>query len=310
MRNADYENDDIRRLDPIDGERLAASWPKSEAKRALFHMLNVTQANTATHALASPPRSSRRVPTLAAGLAVAGVAIVLVTGVFQGTTTPAFAIRELPNGVIEIENVADLHDPGALEAELRDFGVNVEISTYPVSPSMVGTAVAGVDGVGDGPVSGLSFGQDGTSEVFRWRIDPKLFRDEIKIQLYVEAHEGEDYYFTEEVFEPGEILGGLQCALAEPLRAGDVAARLPQLGITPVWMVTTQVRPGDPHVSREEQVEAVPEGEVMSGEALNDSTVQFHIVPDGVTLPGFYYRPHLSDVPCSPEQAAPWQAKR
>ena len=147
---------------------------------------------------------------------------------------------------------------------------------------MVGKAEAFAPGLGDRQLPGLTFGDDGTPEVFRWRIDPKVFRDQITITLYVEAHEGEAYYNAEEVFEPGEVLGGLQCALGQPLRAADVAARLPEVGVTPVWYVLTDFQSdASGGTSSSEQVDEVPEGEVMSGYALDDHTVTFDVVPDG-----------------------------
>ena len=302
-------HDEIRHLDPIDGTRLAVLWSGSEEKEVLFE-----RVMTQSVVIAGAPepakhrrRVSRRLVALAASLAMIGLAIALVPSIIGRTGSPAFAVRQLPDGVIEIENVADIRDAKGLEAELREFGIDAVIVTETASPSLVGTAQAFAPGLGDRQLPGLRFGKDGSPDVFRWRIDPQVFRDQITITLYVEANKGEAYLNAAEVFEPGEVLGGLQCALGEPLRAADVAARLPKLGITPVWYVLTNFQ-GDSSggTSHSEQVREVPEGEVSSGFAVNDHSVKFEVIPDGVTALPWQHTP-LSDVPCTEEQAARWR---
>lgn len=311
MRDHHEQIDDIRRLDPIDGERLAASWADSEAKRALFEEIAAEQVLTVTPVRPAQPRAIRRVIALAASLVVVALVLVLVSGVLPRTSTPAFGFRQLPNGTIVVSDTADLRDPSALEAKLREFGVDVNVVSLPVSPSLVGIAQAfgpspmGPDENGDyTSPPGISYGAPGSPDALTMTIDPMVFHGPVTIELYVRALPGEQYQVSQSVFDPGEVLGGLQCALGEPLRAADMASRLPALGSTPVWYVVSPT--ADPSITQETRVGTVPQGVILSGYALNDSTVEFRVGLDGVTLPpGAQER--LSDVPCTAALAAPWR---
>ena len=153
---------------------------------------------------------------------------------------------------------------------------------------------------------GVTFGAAGSPDALTMTIDPKIFSGPVTIELHVRAQPGEHYQVAASVFDPGEVLGGLQCALGTPMTATEVAARLPALGITPVWLVVKAV-PGQPDTTQETRVDQVPAGEILDGNALNDSTVQFHVLPDGAPVPSGFVPNHLSDAPCTAELAAPWQ---
>ncbi len=311
MRNDDDMNEDLRLLDPVDGERLAAAWSSADAKTALFQEITSMPADTLHHAPAPAPAPAparparrRRRWALAAGLAVASVALVTTGNAFRGAD-PAYAVRQLDNGVIEIDWLDPDIDVDALAADLRQFGVDVELTPLPASPSAVGPIWGIAVGEGAGIPEGVTWGEDGTREVFVWSIDPTVYKGPMTIDVGVAAAPGEAYMVAEEVFEPGEVLGGLHCALGEPLRAADVAERLPELGITPVWDVISGIVPdADGGTHQETTVAETPEGQVMWGYARNDSTVRFSVLPDGVD-PDFL-QPRLSDVPCTAEQAAAW----
>lgn len=61
------------------------------------------------------------------------------------------------------------------------------------------------------------------------------------------------------------------------------------------WSVAT---PGpSPDVLEHTEVRRVPDGEVLWGYSIHDSTVELTVRPDGVEL-GPAYEPRLSDVPC------------
>lgn len=255
----------------------------------------------------APARVRRRALVLGAILAVAAVALAVVPDLLSGT--PAYAIRQLPNGVIVIDWSMDSFSPNAsaIAADLREYGVDVEITTIPVSPSAVGEVMATFPGEGDSQLpEGLSIGNAGTPEAFTWTIDPRVFHGPVTLQVSVPAPEGERYQISAEVFEPGEILGGLQCALGEPLRAADVATRLVDLGITPVWFVVdpASVTVDGYHTT---QVAEVPDGYIVEGYSIDATTVQFTVVPDMETLSEYPGGVRLSDVPCTPEQAAVWK---
>lgn len=251
-------------------------------------------------------RRCRRRPTLAvaAGLAIVAAVLVVVTGVTPNGGSAAFAVRPLPNGLIEVDFDTDLRDGHALEAELREHGVEVDVVAVPSSPSAVG-AVYGMAVPGQGEEPGLEWVETAGGGTSSFTIDPAVFRGNITLHLSVEAAEGESYTLREEVFEPGEILGGLHCALGEPVRPIDVAPYLDELGVDAIWNVAAPVE-GDPSMMQEERTEQVPDGQVLWGYALDATTVEFTVKPDGVTLDGAY-QPRLSDLPCTPEQASRWQ---
>jgi hypothetical protein len=120
----------------------------------------------------------------------------------------------------------------------------------------------------------------------------------VTLEVAVPSQNGEAYQLREEVFEPGEALSGLQCALDTPLRAADVAARLPGLGLTGQWNI---IDPGSVTSDgyHETRVGQVPDGAILWGYAVDAKTVEFTVAPDGTPLDGFPPA-HLSDTPCTP----------
>lgn len=309
MRRRSDPIDELASIDPIDGDQLTASWSNSDAKQALLEEITTMPVDTllppsepipATHPVRQ--RAPRRVLGLAAGAAAAAVVLVLVQGVLSDSNR-AFAIRPLPNGVIEIEASPQFRDGEALAAELREFGIDVKITTLPASPSMVGEVEVFAPGGGDYIPEGLTFGADGTPGVFDLQIDPNVFAEQLTLELHVAALEGERYLVASDVFGPGEVLDGLHCALGEPLRAEDLAPYLDRLGLTAVWTIISPT--GDPSITNSEQVVEVPMGRVFSGFPQDSNTVAFEVLLDGVTLPDIY-TPSFLSIPCTPEQAAVW----
>lgn len=304
----------IGRVDPIDGELLASSWSASAAEAALFeeitHMSNSTLAPPAAPArttvgaaaTAFRPRRSRRPFVLVAALAAAVFGLVIVRpAVFEADA--AYAVRLLPDGGVHVTVSPSFRDGEALAAELRDYGIDVEVKALASSPSLVGEVeVFGPPGDGGKP-AGLEFGADGTPDVFEWTIDPDVFAGTLTVELHVEAKAGEAYGLAESAFVPGEVLGGLQCALGAPVRATEVAPYLDDLGSAVVWLVVSPT--ADPSITSESEVDAVPDGTVVAAHALDDQTVQLSVVPDGVSIDQPPWG-ELSDIACTPEQAAAW----
>lgn len=299
--------DDLARIDPVDGDRLAAFWSKSEAKHAVIEeiaTMSVDTSETRTDSTQQPELAGRpgRMLRLVAGIAAVAMALVLAPGVFT-EGDQAFAVRQLPNGVIEVDASPQFRDGDALAAELGEFGIDVEITTVPSSPSLVGEVEVFAPGGGEYIPEGISFGADGTADVFRLQIDPALFKEELVLRIYAAAENGEPYEAATSVFQPGEVLGGLHCALGEPLRAELVAPYLADLGLTATWTLITPT--GDPSITNSEPVRAVPSGVILSGFARDASTVEFEVQGDGVILPDIYGA-FYADQPCSAEQAASW----
>lgn len=238
-------------------------------------------------------------------LAVAA-AVVVVPELLPGGT-PAYAIRRLPSGLVVIDWSMDNFAPNAdaMAADLRSYGVDVMITTIPSSPSEVGH----VDATFKGALpEGLTLGKVGTPGVFTWTFDPAVFHGPVTLEVSVPASAGEHYQIANSVFSPGEVLGGLQCALGQPLRAADVAARLPDLGLTAVWQVSSLVSSDSTGSNwQNTQVGQVPDGFIGEGYSLNDTTVEFTVVSDRAALEKFQGGSPLSDVPCTTGQTAAWK---
>jgi hypothetical protein len=305
----------LRGADPATGVDRS---PESATARRLYQEARRRADADATKASLRRPSgggrtravSWRRVLVLAAALTVVAVALTVVPSFFfRGT--PAYAIKQLPNGVIVVDWSADSFSPNAdaIAVDLRQYGIDVQITTTPASPSAVGQVTATFPGegsrTGQGPPPGLTVGNAGTPEAFTWTIDPMVFHGPVTLDVAVPPQDGQPYVLREEVFEPGEVLAGLQCALGTPLRAADVAARLPDLGLRGEWNVVdpASVTPDGYHETR---VDEVPDGVILWGYAVDANTVEFTVAPDGTPLDKFPPA-HLSDVPCTPEQAARWK---
>ncbi|HEX2028562.1 MAG TPA: hypothetical protein VHF25_11270 [Nitriliruptorales bacterium] len=305
MRDHHDPVDAIRRLAPMDRDRLAASWSDSDAKLALFQ--EITAMPIDAKAVTHPPAPARvpqrrRILALAAGIAVVAATLAVAPGLVFDKGSRAFAIRELPNGVLEVEMSSGMRDGHALAAELREYGVESDIELVAASPSMVGQVTVFNQTGGEYIPEGMTLPADG-SDVWVMTIDPAVFRERLTIEIAVQPDQGQPYTMAAEVFTPGEVLGGLHCALGEPVRAADVASYVTELGLTPIWEVVSPT--DDPSLTRHTQVEDVPEGEILSGYAVDTTTVRFNVRLDGVTL-SEGWAPRLSDIPCTAEQAAAW----
>jgi hypothetical protein len=301
MPNSSSPVDELSSVDPVDVARLTAAWSESDVKQEIF--TEVTGAPTDALTTSGARRTGRwSLPRVAAAVAVTAAALVVVQGVFS-FGDPAFAVRELQNGLIEVKASDDFRNGDALAAELRAYGIDVEMVTTPASPSSVGRVAVFAPGGGEYIPDGLTFGQEGTADVFNWTIDPDAFTETLTIQMHVAAQEGEPYVIAEGVFELGEALGGLHCALGQPVRAEDVQPYLAELGITPIWLVISPTE--DPTVIYEEQVSDTPAGQVMWGHSIDATTVELSVLPDGTNLSADH-QPRLSDVPCSADQAEAW----
>jgi hypothetical protein len=247
--------------------------------------------------------ASTRWAVAATGVAAVAAALLIAPAVSRDTATGAFAVREAEDGVLVIRFEHDFRDGRALERELRSYGVDVAIRAVPASPSAVGQ-IYGTEGPVPGGTPGFDWGPDGSDTAFT--IDPAVFRGQLTFTLAVEPAPGEAHGIKEEAFEPGEPLGGLHCALGEPVRAEQLVPHLDAAGLGVRWEVLTPDPGGDPGIARHETVDEVPAGEVMWAYAVDSSTVEVTVAPDGAAFDPDYYSPRLSDVPCTPDQVAAW----
>ncbi len=312
------DDDSIRRVknvDPVDVDHLVAVWSASDTKSALYKEIISMSTSTLTRPDAPTlrpvelsanrrPAARRRPLRLAvAAAAIFTLAAVAVT-MFSSETSSVFAISETADGLIHVnvlDPTAGVGDGNALARDLRDRGIDADVATVAASPSMVGRVELGTVG---GPLDGIVSGADGTVGVFEWTIDPTRFDGTLLVTIYVQGEDGEAFGAAESIFEPGEKLGGLHCALGEPMRAADVGRYLNQVGMTPIWSVVTPT--DDPQITNWEIVDLVPAGIVLSGHAVNDTTAEFTVLRDGTTLSQPIVG-EISGTPCTPDAASPWR---
>ena len=245
----------------------------------------------------APPRSRVRLPhravRLAGAAAMIALAVVVVGAPLLGDS-PAYAIRQVEGGVIEIEWSTDHRGGEQIAADLREYGIDVTIRNTPASPSMVGQII-GLSDPSDLPV-GVSLDTNLVEDSVTWRIDPSRLRGPLDLELAVTARTGERYMASAPVFASGEALDGLHCDDAE-LRADDVAAHLSSLGLSAEWAVL-EAAPGSAYAS-EATIDTIPDGEVVWGYAHSDTTVQLTVLPDNTPVDPVLFFPHVSDLPCA-----------
>ncbi len=310
MSTHDDPMERLKHADPVDGAELIASWSDNDAKASLLKEITAMSTETLPRKsdvsrlvipIGDSGRSRRRRPMIMATAAAAAALVIGVGLTLARTPDPAYAISESPDGIIQVNVLADFRDGDALARDLRDRGIDAQVETVPASPSMVGTVELGTM---DGPAAGIqTAGPDGTNEVFDWTIDPAVFTGTLSVTVFVEAEDGETFGAAQEIFEPGEKLDGLHCALGEPMRATDVDRYLSRAGLTAQWSIITPT--SDPSVTNSAQVDEVPSGTVLSGYAVDNANARFDVLPDGQTL-DFDHAGYISDFPCTPEAAAKW----
>jgi len=242
------------------------------------------------------PRSRVRLPHRAVRLAgvAAMIALAVVVGAPLLGDSPAYAIRQVEGGVIEIEWSTDHRGGEQITADLREYGIEVTIRNTPASPSMVGQII-GLSDPSDVPV-GVNLDTNLGEDSVTWRIDPSRLRGPLDLELAVTARAGERYMASAPVFASGEALDGLHCDDAE-LRADDVAAHLSALGLSAEWSVL-KAAPGAAYAS-ETTIDTVPDGEVVWGYAHSDTTVQLTVLADNTPVDPALFFPHVSDLPCA-----------
>lgn len=271
----------------------------------------VVTERTVTH----PRRTRLAIAT--AGVAAVAIALALAPGLVSERGTPAFAVRELPGGIIEVDLRNDDLSGTDLAAELGEFGIDVDIETYPASPSLVGDVYLvieddGGEYVDHEDVPGLTVTVHDESDLGRstWRFDPEAFADQVRLSVGVETPAGRPYQVSAWAFEPGEVLAGLHCAFDQPMRASDVVPHLDALGLDATWELTSS--DGHPGQWESARVDDVPTGWVQTAFATDASTVAFHVIDASVVAeddPQYRLRgwlQQLLEIPCTPEQAAAW----
>lgn len=303
--------------DPID-ERVLADRIAPFADDVIAEITKaITQApaNTETEPIATSsvsiaPLRRRRTWSLIAAAACVAVFVMVATlaSPLPGTSEPAYAIT-IDGGVVVVNWMRDLRDGSEIGKELQAYGVDATVRAVPASPSRVGRVLTvAVNGVGAGDMPpGVSWGADGTDEVFTWRIDPSQFKESIQIEIGVEPDSDEPYVAAESSFAPGEVLGGLHCALDEPITAAAVDKQLRRLALDVSWFRVTEAAEstaGD--LGEDVPSRTPPAGTVIDVQPIDSRSVRVTVAPPGAPLTAPIFTPVRPSAECTPELASRW----
>lgn len=256
----------------------------------------------------TPKQRARRFVPLA-GAAVLAVAVAVTIGpsiVAPGHSAKAYGVRQAPDGWVYVSWEKDFDDAGALEAELRSYGIDIRVSTVPGSPSTVGRAY-GADLPDQGEAPGFRWIKDPKAEGADFAIDPEVFTRPIDLTVAVRAAHGTSYVIAEEAFEPGEPLAGLQCAIGEPMTADALQPYAERADITFTWDVVRVIDRDRSGGTLESDHEASPDGGlVLAAFATDSEHVRVTVLAAGERNLDDN-EPRLSDAPCTESDAARWR---
>lgn len=130
------------------------------------------------------------------------------------------------------------------------------------------------------------------------------------IVIGIAPEDGEPYTNAAEIFEEGEVLGGLTCALGElgePLTPAVVDAQLARLGQDVSWLRITEAdtsTAGD--IGDLTAVDRTPTGSIVAARALDADMVEVTVAPPGSSPDLPIFQPNPLSITCTPELAAPW----
>jgi hypothetical protein len=333
MNTHNDPTDRLKRVDPINAERLISTWSDNDAKASLLKEITSMPTNTTsldttvvdtaivdtaivdtaivdtpvspTPQIAVTARSTtftrrRWKPLLAVAAALVALGVAIGSS-SVGHPARAYAVSQGADGLIHVNVLAGFRDGEALARDLRSRGIRTRVVKAPAAPSQVGKVMLSAEG----PSAGIkTAAPDGEIGVFDWTIDPALFKDTMTITIYVEPKAGQRIERNVDLFGPGEKLAGLQCALGEPVRATDVARYLGRVGLAAKWSLVTTT--ADPSVGTWVEVDSIPKGIVLQAYLWDSATAMFEVLKDGEPItPAMTQR--LSYAACTPEAAAPWK---
>jgi hypothetical protein len=214
------------------------------------------------------PFGRRTVAAIAALALAVGFAVFLPLLITPNRTGPqASALTLLPDGRVMI-TLEDLNDGEALIRGLQAEGIEASIAgrVY-ASPGNVGKVESYLDLPQDG-TPGFSWSPDSRLPVY---INPDLFHGPISINIGVPTPAGQDYSFSESVFDHGEALAGLQCSLGVPMSAANLAVHAEAAGFSTIVWETTNASPIPP------TSDLVAQGDVIDASPTNASTLEVRV---------------------------------
>lgn len=257
----------------------------------------------------TPGRRPSTLLKVAAGAVVlAGVGVFALT---RSTSTPAYAMTESADGIITVTWQDGFKDGDALEASLRDAGVDVTVKLVNTSPSLVGSTIGVYPSDPDELTTGFTYGDNGMV------IDTSQLIGSHTIDIAVSSDGPYDVIGS--AFDYGEVLDGLTCAVLNPMQVSDIAPLVADQNLDVVWNLNRVVdapivgtpspdEAGDyrPFGLQSEVVETAPPGLVLSARSREPGSVTIDVLADGESPDealAFFESP--SD-PCTPERAARW----
>lgn len=193
---------------------------------------------------------------------------VLVPSLFtpRGTGEQASALTVLPDGRIVI-TLEDLNQGNALIRSLRAAGIQASAGPEYASPGNVGKVASFLELPEEG-TPGFTWSPGSRFPVY---INPDVFHGPITATIGVPTPPGADYDFSESVFEPGEALAGLQCALGVPITAADLRVQAQEAGFTSIVWETENATPID------DGSELATEGSVIDAYPTNATTLEVRV---------------------------------
>lgn len=251
--------------------------------RLLAELREVVEAREGD--MPQPPRASHRVPrgvALVAAAAVVAVLAVVVPAVVDGDrfTQPAFAVRTLPDGSVEVVVAEHFDDPARLQQELADRGIAVEISEVAGTPGTVGT-LTHVFLPEDAP--GVEVRRSSPGHVWEFVIDPHRFTGVIGLEIARAGRPGEHLYARDDAFTDGEPLEGLPCTLGWPIASEDLADAAQHAGLAVNWISLTKVN-ADGWSGKDAAQR--PDGLVFSAHLETMETLQVTVLPPDIQPQG------------------------
>ncbi|HVM13865.1 MAG TPA: hypothetical protein VM287_06010 [Egibacteraceae bacterium] len=278
--------------------------------RLLAELREVVEARPAT--AHDPDRRgfgrARRTVALVAAVTVLAVLAVLTPALLGSPrfTQPAFAVRTLPDGSVEVIVEEHFDEPTRLRQELVSHGVAVEVIEVAGSPSEVGK-LSHLFVPED--AEGVEVRRSSPSHVWEFVVDPDRFDGAITLEIARAAQPGEHLYATGDAFAEGEPLEGLPCALGWPIDSAELARAAARVGLDVSWIAVTNVTDnswGGKDAARR------PDGAVFFAHLNTPETLQVSVLVPGTDprgLPGKDWRDagERYTSSCSPQTIDRWR---
>lgn len=242
-------------------------------------------------------RNRRRALVVPVLLVLLGITVAVV----GSGNDPAYALATTPDGSIRVEIYPDFDDVDELEAELRDFGLDVTVVQLRGHPSLDGLIEIASH---DNQASGAFEIDDG-----EFVVDVARVEGEVEILVYSTAEDGETYQFAPSIFAMGQPLEGLHCAYTDrPLSTAEFEQRASEVGLNRIEWILFETQALGSEGSEES---LRPDGVVTGAQLHDESTLLAIVVPasdqpasETIVMSDGSHSP--ASAGCNPALAAQW----